>query len=99
MSDAAVRFKVIISEGLGRNLFAPSDQHGDVVALFVRTELANLVDKRSQQMLRRQVPVPAQSFNQTRFAEFFAVRVERLGDTVGVEHHGISGKETPLART
>ena len=41
----------------------------------------------------------AQSFNQTRFAEFFAVRVERLGDTVGVEHHGISGKEIPLART
>ena len=87
--------------GLGRigALFAPSDQQGDVVALFVRTELANLVDKRSQQTLRRQVPVLAQGFNQTRFAEFFAVRVERLGDTVGVENQGVSGKEIPLTRT
>src|SRR5579863_9923118 len=50
-------------------------------------------------MLRRQVAVTAQSFNQTRFAEFFAVRVECLGDTVGVEHHRISGKESPLAST
>ena len=81
------------------HLLALSDQHGDVVTLFVRTELANLVDKRSQQMLRRQVSMPAQSFNQTRFAEFFAVRVERLSDAVGVEHHGVPGKEIPLTST
>src|SRR5262249_35303717 len=51
-----------------------------------------------QQMLRRQVSVPTQSLNQTRFTEFFALRVERLGDSVGVEHHGVSGKEIPLTR-
>ena len=35
------------------------DQHGNVVALLLRTELANLVDKQSKEVLRRQVTMLA----------------------------------------
>ena len=72
-------------------LLALGDQHGDVVALLVRTELANLFDQGSQQALRRQIPIPPQRFYQAGFAEFFAFRVEGFGDAVGVEREGVAG--------
>src|SRR5262249_7898731 len=83
---------------LAGHSFALRNQHGEVVSLFVRAELANMLEQRSQQVLRRKVAVAAQGFHQTRFAEFFAIRVEGLGDAVGVEDQCVSGKEIPLPR-
>ena len=64
--------------------------------LFVGAEVADFVDDRIEQTLRREGAVAAKGFDEAIFSELFAGVVEGFSDAVGVEGESIAGKE--LAR-
>jgi hypothetical protein len=66
---------------------------GDVVMLFPRAEHLNFSNNRRDQGLGRHVTIALHCFNQPFLAEFFARRVERLRNSVGVQDERVSVKD------
>ena len=65
----------------------------DVVMLFPRAELLNFSYNRSDQGLGRDVTIALDCLNQPILAEFFARRVERLRNSIGVQDERVSVKD------
>ena len=76
--------------------YAFGDHEGDVVVLFLRAELANVIDDSLEQSLRWHVAMPADGFDQAKLPEFLSRPAERLGDAVSVECERVSRLEPPL---
>jgi hypothetical protein len=76
---------------------APGHNQRNVVLLFIRAELPNLIDNRRDHGLWGQFPMPVQRFDQARFSELLTRIVERFGDPIGVEYQHVS-REEPMLR-
>src|SRR5215510_14222901 len=68
----------------------------DVVYLFVRAELPELAHEGSEQLLRIELAVLLQGFQQTLFAKFLSRKVRGLRCAVGVQHEGVAWAELTL---
>ena len=89
MSVGEVRLSALISSALANN-------QSDIVLLFMRTELFDVLDNRCYQRLWRQFSMPFERFDQAVFAEIFPCIVERFGHAIGIKYKGISGEELAL---
>src|SRR5579864_7079426 len=69
------------------------DDQRDVVVLFVRAELPNLIQYRGQQSLARQFAMPSQALDQAPLAEFFSGCVRGFGHSIGVERKHVAGED------
>jgi hypothetical protein len=74
-------------------MFALRNQQSNVVVLLARTELLHVVKNGIQQRLWPQVTMPPQTVNEPLFSEFFAMIVERFGDTIRVQYKRVSRQD------
>src|SRR5438445_12486068 len=81
---------------MNSTISAFSDDHGYVVVLLVRTELANFVHDRGQHRPWRQFSIPPHSIDQPFLPKIFSMLIEGVGHPVRVEHLSVSRKQLVL---